>query len=512
MSELDKITEQIKIDKEILETLPKNTERNLKQYGDKIKEIEEKYEGYKSKYFNEINKRYNKLNSISYENIKAPKDELNNLESIMYLLNDVDTSYEKMDLDREIHNLTYYYKKNLKRVNEAIVTCIKKFEEVGVNVELKDFNYNKYVQEYFEKFLIAMQRKDIDSQAINDKFGEIYWKCPEIISYIELNLRYIYMKNEKKIDKYYADQKDRLIKKFSSKDLRQRYKVLKATVMEKELENPHDIAEKFRNGSLSTKDYQKSTIASNISKYILSNELSDDDFTEINLTMIKLYNSAYEYKNYLKFKYIIDKIISVYKEKDKYKNSYNQLKKQIQKNEKTILRLNGSWFARSSLAKQTRLAIETKELYKKLDNEKVFSTISEKLNDESSLYDVIYLASSFYNFLFESIKEHDDGLPEDEIVANIKQVEEFVKWPYFTILNNIKITEAEDKDILFIIKDRYQLLNINISKDDLQEDSLDSLMSTIKKCGTYYYICKGKINLQEIQEECELKKVIDTEK
>lgn len=507
MSELDNILEQIKIDKEILDTLPKNTERNNKQYIEKIKETQNKYEDYKSKYYNEINRRYNELKGVNYENIKAPIEELNNIESIMYLLNDTNTAYEKMDLDREIHNLTYYYKKNLKRVNEAIVTCIKKFEQIGIDIELKDFNYNKYVQQYFETFLIAMQRNNIDSQAVNDKFDEIYWKCPEIISYIELNLRYIYMKNEKKIERYFEEQKDRLIKKFSSEDLKKRYEVLKATVIENQKENPNTIALKFRNGELQTKDYQKSVIASNISKYLASNNLTNDQFIEANLSMIKLYNSIYEYKMYLKYTYLIDIIIEVYKDREKYKTSYIKMKRQIQKNEKSILRLNKSWFARSSIAKQTKLAMDTIKLYKQLDNEKVYSAIAAKLNDESSLYDALYLSSSYYNFMFETIKLHDDSLTEDEIVKDIEEIEEMVTWPYFTILNNIKI--IEEKDILLIIKDRYQLLNITVSKEDLAEDNLDNLMNILKKCETYYYICKGKINLEDIQEECNMKKLLE---
>lgn len=317
------------------------------------------------------------------------------------------------------------------------------------------------------------------------------------------------MKNEKKIDKYYEDQKEKLLKKFSEEEIKNRYITLKKEVIEKEKENPETIVENFKTGKLLTKDYSKAAIMNSVAKFLSSTDIADEDFKDICITMIKLYNSIYEYKNYLKFKYIIDDILNVYKEKDKYKNSYAQLKRQIQKNEKTILKLNGSWFARSSLAKQTKLALETKELYKQLDSEKVYSTIASKLSEESSLYDVIYLASSFYNYLFDCIKKQNEDTPEDDIDTIIQDLSEFARWPYFAILNNIKITE--DKDILLIIKDRYQLLNINITKEDLDESNLDSLMDTFTKCETYYYITKNNINLQNIQDECDLKKIIDQE-
>lgn len=317
------------------------------------------------------------------------------------------------------------------------------------------------------------------------------------------------MKNEKKIDKYYEDQKEKLLKNFSQEDIKNRYIILKKEVIEKEKENPETIVNNFVTGKILTKDYSKNAIMGSVSKFLPSTEIADEDFKDICVTMIKLYNSIYEYKNYLKFKYIIDDILKVYKEKDKYKNSYAQLRKQIQKNEKTILKLNGSWFARSSLAKQTKLVLETKELYKQLDSEKVYSTIASKLSDESSLYDVIYLASSFYNYLFDCIKKQNEDTPEDDIDVTIQELADFAKWPYFEVLNNIKITE--DKDILLIIKDRYQLLNINISKDDLDAGNLDSLMDILIKCETYYYITKNNISLQNIQDECNLKKIIDQE-
>ena len=63
--------------------------------------------------------------------------------------------------------------------------------------------------------------------------------------------------------------------------------------------------------------------------------------------------------------------------------------------------------------------------------------------------------------------------------------------------------------MLFIIKDRYQLLNINITKDDLSVDNLDNLMGILTKCEKYYYINMNNINLENIQAEIELKKIID---
>ena len=52
--------------------------------------------------------------------------------------------------------------------------------------------------------------------------------------------------------------------------------------------------------------------------------------------VINLSYSLIEYKNYLRFKYIIDDIKNLYKEKDKYKGVYNSKKKEISKTYKRI--------------------------------------------------------------------------------------------------------------------------------------------------------------------------------
>ena len=48
---------------------------------------------------------------------------------------------------------------------------------------------------------------DINSKEMKAKFDDIYWKCPEIIMQIELNLRTLYLINEEEIDKFFDTQK-----------------------------------------------------------------------------------------------------------------------------------------------------------------------------------------------------------------------------------------------------------------------------------------------------------------
>ena len=68
---------------------------------------------------------------------------------------------------------------------------------------------------------------------------------------------------------------------------------------------------------------------------------------------------------------------------------------------------------------------------------------------------------------------------------------------------------TENKEIWMIIKDRYKLLNINIEKEDLELDNIDSLIDTIKIIMQAHNIRKNKIDLNKIECGIEFKKILN---
>ena len=83
-------------------------------------------------------------------------------------------------------------------------------------------------------FLEEMKKGDCNSGRVKDLFEQIYWKCPDIIIHIELNFRSLYLKNEKKIDKYYEDAKKQITKELglTEKEALQRYESLQNQLIE----------------------------------------------------------------------------------------------------------------------------------------------------------------------------------------------------------------------------------------------------------------------------------------
>lgn len=510
MNKFEEELEKIKVEKEVLTTLPINNIRNVnssyKRFEDSYNEFLEK----NSLIIKEIERRFNKLNNIEKDlEINNIEEKILNIEEDMYILNDISTSYEKMGLDVNIHNLKYYYMKDLTLINENISDCISKFKKVGINISQDDFSFNKYVNEYLEMFF---EEKYIpNTLKTNEIFEKIYWKCPEIINYIELNIRHIYLINEKKIDKYYQEKKEAILK--SNPNIYEDYTKLKKDLIYRKITDKNTLINNFIDGSINFKDYTKEKNSSSLSGFVpqdILEKLDDDKIEDLNLEMLKFTSTLKEYKLYLKYKFIIDIINNVYQKKDKNKKIYEKLKKEINKKEKKILSINKKRiFSKSedeNLAKQTSIVLETKELYEQLDKSKVNYKIETKINENSTLFDVLYLASCFYDYMFNCVDETNKGIEQDEIKEIVNDLRSLIKEPTYNILNNITINE--NKNILYIIKDKYQLSNITITKEELDENNLDNLITSLKKFEIYYSIMKNKIDLNLVSDLYEFNKIL----
>ncbi len=510
MSSLGELIEEINIDKEILSTLPQNNKRNTKIYADKVEELLQKYKSYEIDLLKEIEKRSKRFdNVVVSDKIDFLKNELENIEKYLGLIEENNSAYEKMGLDREISSLTYYYKKDLKKVNDTIRFALNKFNETGIKVTPDDFIFNKYVKEYVSAVI-----SNKDEEVLNAKFEEIYWKCPEIITYIEINIRSIYFKNLKLIDKYYKNLKEKILKIFPQDTIESKFLEIKKSSIEAYKSDLYLILNKFLKGTLLVKDYKRESIVETIKKTIGRtdlNSVSDEELEKLLLNLIKYLNTLIEYQNYNKFKFIVDKVKTICDEKDKYKDVYSKTKKEIDKLEAKVIKLGKTGLfnkdSDKNLTKQTELIKELQEKYKELDINEAYEKIANVLDDQSTLYDALKIASLYYRYLFKCIIENEADIQEEGINQIVDELKDFVNWPYFTILNNIKL--SDQKNIMLIIKDRYNLLNMNVSRDDLAVDNVETVINTLKKCETYYYIMKNNIDLQVVSETYEFKKILN---
>ena len=67
---------------------------------------------------------------------------------------------------------------------------------------------------------------------------------------------------------------------------------------------------------------------------------------------------------------------------------------------------------------------------------------------------------------------------------------------------------TDEKDVMVIIKDRYQLLKINITKEDLDKDNLNGVIDALEKIKMNQNLLKNNINIDELESECEFGKIL----
>lgn len=519
ITEIKDILEKIDVEKEILTTMPKNNEKNANKYLEKIEELKKEYTELQNQISEVLHKRYNKATKVESTTEAEKLDiRLNTIEKSLYLLSDEKTSYEKMGLDKIIYKIGRYYKENLENINEQISKAISKFDEVGIKLDLSDFDYSIYVKEYMKVFFEEKKRGDINSSRVKAKFEEIYWKCPDIIIHIELNIRNIYLKKQLQIDKYFEKEKNNLLKQWNKtpSEIMDSYFEIKKQKEEQLRQDKKLLLESFLNGKSDIKEYAPDKLQSNYSK-ILSPTMIEEietDHEKVEKGILEFLNSLYEYKNYTNFKFIIDDVKTHYGEKEKYKKIYEETKKKIIANEKKLKKSNkkASWqskFGKKELkqsAEQNQMIEELKKEYKELDLNKFYNKIYTDLNENSTIHETLNLANSYYNYLAVCMIENNKTITQEKIDEQIEKLNEFLNNPYNNIINNLTI--LDEKDIAMIIKDRYKLLSFNIDKEDFSMKNVDNLISILGNIEKSFCLKKTGLKVEDIEEMVKIKETL----
>lgn len=514
------ILDKIDSSKEVLSTMPQNNIKNIKIYQSKIEELKEEYQKYKEEIENCLQKKYkNKTNIEENQDLKNLNKRLEATNNILEMFDTMKTSYEKMELDKSIYVISKYYKDNLENVNEQIKQCIDKFKKVGICITLDDFKYSIYAQEYMKVFFQEVERKNINSEKLKKKFEEIYWKCPEILIHIELNLRNIYLRKKQAIDKFFEAEKLGQINELeiTQKEIKNRNTEIKKKIIENEENNVKKIQKDFIEGKLNTKNFSKDKIKADMKK-ILEEELIDEieENKEIQNNINKFLNSLYEYYNCTQFDFLMNDIKKHYQQKEDYKKIYDNTKKEIEKLEKKLKKLNkkvtrkGLFRVKVISYKQTpeiKELIQTlQEKYKTLDKHKFYNKIYTELNENSTIYDALKLADSYFVYLTTCIIENFENITQDEIEEKIKELEKFINNPFNTIITNTNL--MDERDLALVIKDRYKLLNFKIEKEDLEPNSIKSYITRLENIKTSMILKNSKLKIEEIEELCEIKKIL----
>lgn len=529
MKELvESIGKQIDTDKEVINILPRNGIKAIKTLLETIQEMTAKYEAVNEMLLKDIESRFDELTEVE-ENEDIPKIEADILKYSDAVKNaDTRSSYDKMGLDRITYNVNGYYKSNLERLNKELINCVEKFDNVGIKLTAEDFNISEYSKEYMEVLLQEAQDGQINSERVKDAFEKVYWKCSEVVSHLYVNIRYVYDKYENEIDKFYQNKAEEVLKEFNATEEQIEDKKTELIRQKQKLENIDSkiILDKFFTGSLNINDYKEDNYKRMYSELISKepSELSEDEKAEMDENIEKLDNNLGEYSKYCEYRFLVDGVLSIRDEelkkaeanKDKKvkKTEFDIKKENIKKLAGDIFKINEKldkpskkgFFRRKSssdkkntavILQRNNLILDLKKLYMELDDEILRQNILKDIDETSSLLDVLKFAGNYYGFMAKSMIKKNEEITDVEIGELAKEIRNFIDFSNFTVINHIKISDT--KDLAVIIKDKYKLFGLQVSKENFQEDNVEDLIRKVKLITNYNNIQKTKFSVGDLE-------------
>lgn len=483
------ILKDIETVKANLEILPKKTKVNKAKYNEYLEEQLKKITPMIEEAEKEISKRVEQIKKHNTEESLPEERELLDIAKVKRL-SSLSSSSNKMNLDYYLYELSSFENNNLEKINGVILKILLAFKEVGIILTPKDFEYSEVVQKYMDTLI-----NDYDN--IEKVFDDIYWENSNIITQIELNIRYLYFKHKKEIDKYYQSLKEEPLEEYLTK-----YIELKTNQKLNEYQNRTYLFNNFINHTLMLTAYSEKTIDGLLTDIILDRE---DEDNYLNLT--KLSSSLSEYNEYLNFEYIIKDIKELFTKKEEYKGKYDLKLKDITKKEKELFSLNKqinkTGLFKPNLKKINELKLKRNttitdilSLYIELDELTIQNDIYNNVTNETTYQDILKLTCFNTKYFIKLLKDQIDNLTIEDINQNITNLFEYAFGSEINIISNIAI--SEEKDIPKIIKDKYRLLNISINEENLNKDDIEKVQKNIEDLIIYYNIKKINLNIQDI--------------
>ena len=459
--------------KDMLASLPQNNIKNKKIYHENIKSIYDKEIIVLNDIHDEIKKRITSYLNVK-ENTEIPtlNKNINDIKQNLIITNNYASSYEKSGLDILLYNLTHYYKTDLSDIFETIEKVNDIFKSVNIILTAKDFNYSYYSNVFMNIYLN-------NKSSLVEKFDELYWKCPDIITHLALNYKYLYYQNIKIFEDHYN--------KINIDNIISSYQNFISKKDELIIQDKYLLLNDLLNGNKNIKDYEK---VPSIINDLFTENLQENQY-------IDLYNSLIEYKEYNECLPIIK---DIKESKTNSKNLSINIRKNIIKNEKKLFKENKKIIYSINKANSKKIQYYNnlinnninllKDMYEEYENA-LFLTKVSLLKEEDTIHNILLLACSNYNYLIEFTKKNNIDF---NYIYNI--LIHIVYSPYNNLINNLFI--KDEKDLSLIIIDKYNLYGGKLNKEMLTKDNIDNLINNLKLVIDNFYIKKYNITEEKI--------------
>lgn len=526
----DDVLKLIEIDKNHIENFPMETEEGTKRTKDKfhrnavldrnsyVQKQQIIFQKFSIDIENEMVQRIKQMMpQDKSEEYDASLKEVDQLLDLVILNTDISNSF-KLGLDYILSGINN--ESSLENLNEVIKQFIERLSEVNVVLSIDDFKYTMFTEKYMSSFF-----RNSSTELMKEVFEKIYFTCPDIKMQLKMNLEYILEKYKDKLDKYVISLKDKLFldHQVNSNNIIEKYTVVRyqsgSAIATDEYynttlftENKKKIADYLPDSPARVKNYNM--FASN-NNY---DALNEDEKNRYNSSIMSLYLTLNELKKYYRYEFILKDLLERYKNKDSVKAQYTAKKKEIEKEEKTrmsiykeYLKANGIGFLakkndvkiKNSMLKMNEQIRKLHSLYEEYRDLEITNQLNQ-LSQSASIYDLFSIALTSFPFLEKMFEKEE--FKEQTLKENMNEYFKFIYNPNNSVLRKINV--FADYDIISVVAEKYKLLDLEVTKEMINPDSIDATMDSVRFINLIQNIEKSSISLNQIDELCKMKEII----
>ncbi len=524
-----KIDKEISINNDHINTFKLELESGTKKMKEKFHKSAVKE---RNEYVEEQIKKFDKYQVEVYRLLKLrvnsllPSDKSNHYDSLkkniekekqIIVFNNSDYSIDfKLGIFKLISSIDINDDVSLNTINNTFLNIIKIFEDASIKLTISDFTYSMFTEKYMHVFLDNIEKNNRFEEVMKKCFDSIYWECPDIIKHLKLNFWSLLEKYEEKL-KIYTDT--------VSYQLLQKTGYDKSTLIDKYLSNVNKYnlevsrdefynLDSFLSKKKNVLDYLdgSATRVKNLDQFVIDGEFKDiEDSSKFYDNMVELAHTLSVLKLYYRYEFIIKDIQDKYSKKDANKSVFSNKLKEVNTEEGKRKKIYNDYLkacgknlfhkVNEEKIKSNKLAINEEilkldTLYNELHDLEIVELINKKANSTDSLYDLFSLSYESYYYLEKMFNEHFKDSDDYSFEEELNKYFDFIYSPYNDFLK--KINGFSMVDVSSVITDKYRLLGINVTNDNISVDNLDSFMDSVNYVKFIDDILKGDLSFDDI--------------
>lgn len=523
------IDKEISINSEHINTFKLELESGTKKMKEKFHKSAVKE---RNEYVEEQIKKFDKYQVEVYRLLKLrvnsllPSDKSNHYDSLkkniekekqIIVFNNSDYSSDfKLGIFKLISSIDINDDVSLNTINNTFLNIIKIFEDASIKLTISDFTYSMFTEKYMHVFLDNIEKNNRLEEVMKKCFDSIYWECPDIIKHLKLNFWSLLEKYEEKLKIYTDAVSYQLLQKtgYDKNSLIDKYL---GNVNKYNLEVSRDEfynLDSFLSKKKNVLDYldDSATRVKNLDQFVIDGEFKDiEDSSKFYDNMVELAHTLGVLKLYYRYEFIIKDIQDKYSKKDANKSVFSNKLKEVKTEEGKRKKIYNDYLkacgknlfhkVNEEKIKSNKLAINEEilkldTLYNELHDLEIVELINKKVNSTDSLYDLFSLSYESYYYLEKMFNEHFKDSDDYSFEEELNKYFDFIYSPYNDFLK--KINGFSMVDVSSVITDKYRLLGINVTNDNISVDNLDSFMDSVNYVKFIDDILKGDLSFDDI--------------